>query len=527
MESSQILSKVSWIKHYQEENLHSSPAMDMEPIRIYGREGFSVSVPAPILMAFSSLAKRLFIPKTGGGGLDIFLPSVRGRTLILLQELLKLGTTNDILGPGESMKEVQELMQLLEIYGRIDVVSINKGNSINDKKHIQRAPLNRNTLNSKLDHRNDYGVRNKPDFSVSRDTDGDREFSNRSDIDYVLGKPTRCDKSWDKKFEDENGHFMLDKADFSKILMVSSDTDDDSKFSDVNNLQSEPMSPDNALVRKIRNWESLYHVLEKPDSSNVLVLPSNTNGGRVFGKVSYKKHLPSKSPSHKKATKDGGLKDRKGLCALDKPKIQNNVVSSNDRHKINTGDLSNHIDHKNRLKNISKFCHGANSESRTRKRFRPKTVLHSGSKKNLLKMSQIGIEEEKGDSKLSCNSNSKVAASEFTMKRSYCDVGFEAIEVSDDCDNDSTNEDMNNNGSDEVILENEKNGSEALVEGQERLDGLMLKESSVEESIPESQIEFLALFNLCTHAHAEQIRERMANKPATSRLKRSRAKKNK
>ena len=86
---------------------------------------------------------------------------------------------------------------------------------------------------------------------------------------------------------------------------------------------------------------------------------------------------------------------------------------------------------------------------------------------------------------------------------------------------------MNNNGSDEVILENEKNGSEALVEGQERLDGLMLKESSVEESIPESQIEFLALFNLCTHAHAEQIRERMANKPATSRLKRSRAKKNK
>merc|ERR1719481_2552364 len=121
-------------------------------------------------MAFSSLAKRLM---TGGGGQDIFLPSVKGRTVLLLVELLRSGITKKI-GPEESIKDVQDLMQLLEIYGRIDVVRIDKGNNVNDKKHIQRAPLDHNILNSKLKERNGHGVLDKPDISnlMARDTDG-------------------------------------------------------------------------------------------------------------------------------------------------------------------------------------------------------------------------------------------------------------------------------------------------------------------------------------------------------------------
>ena len=70
------------------------------------------------MMACSSLAIKLLIPKTGGQ--DICLPSIRRSTLLLLVELLRSGITNDI-GPEESMKDVQDLMHLLEIWRAVNL----------------------------------------------------------------------------------------------------------------------------------------------------------------------------------------------------------------------------------------------------------------------------------------------------------------------------------------------------------------------------------------------------------------------
>jgi len=499
MESSHIQSMVSWIRHYQEEKLHLSPALAMEPFRLYSRDGFSVFIPATIMMACSSLAKKLFIPTMGGQ--DIFLPSTRRSTLLLLEELLRSGITYNV-GLKETMKDVQDLMQLLEIDGSVDVVRTNQGTGVIGIRHIQTATSSYNNSKSKLD-KNGHRVLDQPDFSniltVSSDSDinDDREFNDGSNIKHVQSALSSYDNSLDNRLKEGNANFVLNKPDFSNILMVSSDTDtdDDREFSDIKDIQNVPISHDNSKKKNKRIGK------DRLDSSNVLEIPRNTDDDGYFDN----KHVQSDKVF---------------------PKIR--VIHSGDSNfdsKKNNRKIHDHSGQKIGFRDI-KFCHGLKSESRTRKRFRTKDVLRSRSKKDLMRSSLMSIEDRKDDSKVISKNDKKVSERKFTLKRS-CNKGFEALEESDSSADESLNGDMKDVSDRHVFFEDKNKESEALVEGKQVVEGLADNGSSVEDNNPVQQVEFLALFNLCTHTEAAQIRARIATKPTTSRLKRIRAKLNK
>ena len=115
-----ICSQVSWLDHFLEQKLHlfSLLSSTSYQARLCSGDGFSVSLPAHLLLAASKVARDTFIP--GQACQDMLLPSVRGSTLLLLVELLRSGMTGN-LGMmdnlGHRLNEVQEAMTLLEIQG--------------------------------------------------------------------------------------------------------------------------------------------------------------------------------------------------------------------------------------------------------------------------------------------------------------------------------------------------------------------------------------------------------------------------
>ena len=122
MEEFTICSNVSWLYHFLEQKLHlcSMLSVTSYQARLCSGDGFSVSLPAHLLLASSWVARNTFILEQAGQ--DVFLPSVRGSTLLLLVEILRSGKTSN-LGIMDNLsyrlKEVQEVMMLLDIPGCI------------------------------------------------------------------------------------------------------------------------------------------------------------------------------------------------------------------------------------------------------------------------------------------------------------------------------------------------------------------------------------------------------------------------
>jgi len=119
MEDYTICTQVDWLDHFLEQKLYfSMMASNSEGARLFSGDGFSVSLPAQLLLAASKLSRKTFIP--GQTMQDVFLPSVRGSTLLLLVEILRAGRTSSMGtmdNMGYMLKEVQEAMELLEIPG--------------------------------------------------------------------------------------------------------------------------------------------------------------------------------------------------------------------------------------------------------------------------------------------------------------------------------------------------------------------------------------------------------------------------
>merc|ERR1719347_1161278 len=82
-----ISSQVSWVDHYIQQKLYLSEVV--EKVRIHSGDGFTFTLPRHALVASSKLIQTMFL--SGEKDQDILLPSVRGRTLIPLVELLRRG----------------------------------------------------------------------------------------------------------------------------------------------------------------------------------------------------------------------------------------------------------------------------------------------------------------------------------------------------------------------------------------------------------------------------------------------------
>jgi len=130
MEDFTICSKVSWINHFQEQKLQHFSVLfpSSNQARLCSGDGFSVSLPAQLLLASSRLARDTLTP--GQDGQDVILPSVTGSTLLLLVEILRSGKTSS-LGTmdnlGHSLREVQEVMMLLDMPGFVALMRVDSG----------------------------------------------------------------------------------------------------------------------------------------------------------------------------------------------------------------------------------------------------------------------------------------------------------------------------------------------------------------------------------------------------------------
>jgi len=103
---------------FQEQRLYFSMMSVCEQVCLCSGDGFSVSLPTHFLLAASKLARNTFVPNLTSQ--VVFLPSVRGSTLLLLVEILRSGKTSSfgrMDNMGVSLKEVQDVMELLRIPG--------------------------------------------------------------------------------------------------------------------------------------------------------------------------------------------------------------------------------------------------------------------------------------------------------------------------------------------------------------------------------------------------------------------------
>ena len=110
MEDYNICSQVSWLDSFLEQKLFYNTSGN-EQVRLWSGDGFSVCLPAHLLLATSKLARMTFF--THGVDQDVFLPSVQGSTLLLLAEILRGGRTSylgNIDRMGHRLKELNQVM---------------------------------------------------------------------------------------------------------------------------------------------------------------------------------------------------------------------------------------------------------------------------------------------------------------------------------------------------------------------------------------------------------------------------------
>ena len=202
------------MKYYQEEKLGLSSAIVMQQSRLYSGEGLSIALPTSLMLAYSTLAKSVYVP--GLDCQDFILPSVRGLSLLLVSELLRTGMTRNI-GKEEIIKEVMELMEILGIDLSVEVVRIKVGDNLH--------------------------------------------FDNIHYYMYFYQEVKACineEKSrtkWEEGASLGQGHSFSGITDFSQVLEVSSESDDD--FSDFDGK----METKSSLNYKLKNKSDEYELM--------------------------------------------------------------------------------------------------------------------------------------------------------------------------------------------------------------------------------------------------------------------------
>jgi len=98
----------------------------LDQVRLHSGDGFTVSLPAQLLLASSELARRILVPRESGQ--DLLIPSVKGSSLLLLVEILRSGVSNELVGINNTMNnklnELRDSMGLLEIVGHVGVTKV-------------------------------------------------------------------------------------------------------------------------------------------------------------------------------------------------------------------------------------------------------------------------------------------------------------------------------------------------------------------------------------------------------------------
>jgi len=147
MEDFTICSQVSWLENLVEQQLFSESSCS-EQVKLCSGDGFSVSLPAHLLLASSKLARMTFV--TGAEHQEVIIPSVQGSTLLLLAEILRSGRTSHldkIDSMAHRLNEFNEVMELLDIPGCVSLMRvISRPGEIQSKADVQRTKLGREQL---------------------------------------------------------------------------------------------------------------------------------------------------------------------------------------------------------------------------------------------------------------------------------------------------------------------------------------------------------------------------------------------
>ena len=136
-----LRSDFSWLDHLQLQNTYSS-AYFRDQITLVSGDGFTVPFHAPFLLASSRLLKGIYQDNLRGK--DIFLPSVRGDTLMLVAELLRRGVTGGIVcveNTGQKLKEVQGVMDLLQTEVNVALKMVTTGSAAGNRSYLGEDEL--------------------------------------------------------------------------------------------------------------------------------------------------------------------------------------------------------------------------------------------------------------------------------------------------------------------------------------------------------------------------------------------------
>jgi len=134
-----ISSQVSWVHHYEVQKLYFSKAV--ENVRLHSGDGFIFTIPTHALLASSNLVKSIL--PCGEVDQDIILPSVIGKTLLPLVELLRCGMTTITGKIGsinlDSIKEIQEVMKMLSIEGCVTLMKNTDSSSSSSNRKCEQV----------------------------------------------------------------------------------------------------------------------------------------------------------------------------------------------------------------------------------------------------------------------------------------------------------------------------------------------------------------------------------------------------
>ena len=84
-------------------------------IQVIGGDGFSVNLPAPLVLAFSPLLRSIVSNQHHCGTVSISVPSAEGCVLVHLAEILRKGETSVLFGNKYSGKILSSLQSMLDM----------------------------------------------------------------------------------------------------------------------------------------------------------------------------------------------------------------------------------------------------------------------------------------------------------------------------------------------------------------------------------------------------------------------------
>jgi len=151
MQDFTVSSQDSWLDHFLQQKLLFSNITALEQVKLISGDGFSISLPVQFLLASSSLIRKIYVSDKSGQ--DVLLPpDVKGATLLLVVEMLRRGKTGR-LGLAENLgfrlKEVQEVMALLQIQGCVALMRVGSSGEQLKSQRIEEVVKSFGTNQSK------------------------------------------------------------------------------------------------------------------------------------------------------------------------------------------------------------------------------------------------------------------------------------------------------------------------------------------------------------------------------------------